>query len=377
MLATVKMIAGYMEELAPLDLALPGDPSGLQVGDPGAPVARVLIALDPDEAALQQALATEASLVVAHHPLLFHPAASIDESRPRGALLSSFIRNKISVYSAHTNLDTAPRGLNHVLADLIGLSPRGRSVLEESGRDRHLKLVVFVPHGHEDSVRHALAEAGAGWIGNYSHCTFQGPGTGTFMPREGTNPYIGRQGRLEKVEELRLETILPASRRQAVIKSLLAVHPYEEVAYDLYPLAGAGEPVGLGLCGQLEPPLDLDTILARCRAQLKLKGLRYWAPAKDRFSRIAVCGGSGGSLVEAAIRMGAELYISGDFRYHDFKDAQAAGMGLIDAGHYGTEQPVVALIENHIRSCLQRDGKETAVITAGAAAAADWTYLEG
>ncbi|NLY39804.1 MAG: Nif3-like dinuclear metal center hexameric protein [Firmicutes bacterium] len=377
MLATVKMIAGYMEELAPLDLALPGDPSGLQLGDPEAPVAKVLVALDPDEAALRQALAVGASLVVTHHPLLFHPAASIDESRPRGALISAFIRNRISVYSAHTNLDTAPRGLNHALAELIGLSPSGRSVLKASGQDRYLKLVVFVPRGHEDSVRDALAEAGAGWIGNYSHCTFQAPGTGTFMPREGTNPYIGQQGRLEKVEELRLETILPASRRQAVIKALLAAHPYEEVAYDIYPLAGAGEAVGLGLCGQLEPPLELEAILARCRERLKLKDLRYWASAKDRFSRIAVCGGSGGSLVEAAIAMGAELYISGDFRYHDFKTAQAAGMGLIDAGHYGTEQPAVALIENHLRNCLQRDGRETVVIAAAAAAEADWNYLEG
>jgi dinuclear metal center YbgI/SA1388 family protein len=371
--ATIKTIAGYLEELAPPLLALPGDPVGLQLGDPRAEVSALLVALELDHAALAQAVAVKAELVVTHHPLFFQPLRALDESTPHGALIAQTIRNKISVFSAHTNLDIAPRGLNNRLADLLGMAQEGRRVIERTGQDQLLKLVVFVPLGHEDSVRNALAGAGAGWIGAYSHCTFQTAGTGTFMPREGTDPFIGRQGTLEKVDELRLETILPASKRGAVLQALFAAHPYEEVAYDLYNLEREGEPVGLGLAGCLESPLSLEQILARCREKLQLPGLRYWAPPKIEFSRIAVCTGSGGSLVEQAARQGSELFVSGDFRYHDFKTAEAAGMGLVDAGHHGTERPAVELISEYLRERLTLDGYATAVLPADWPSA-DWSY---
>lgn len=375
MLATVETIADYIELLAPAGLALPGDPVGLQVGDRRAPVEKVLVALELDEAVLQEALRQQANLVVTHHPLLYRPLQAVDESLPAGALIASTIRNKINVYSAHTNLDTAPRGLNHLLAELIGLSAAGRRVIEVTGSDRLYKLVVFVPESHADPVHEALAQAGAGWIGAYSHCSFQARGTGTFMPREGTNPFIGSRGRLEKVEELRLETILPASRRRAVLEALLASHPYEEVAYDLYELAREGEPIGLGLIGLLDPPLSLEQLLQRCREQLDLSGLRYWAPPEQELYRqVAVCGGSGGALVETAAALGAELFISGDFRHHDFKNAVAARMGLVDAGHYGTERPVVTLLGDYLRERLLKDGYTTGVVLAGPAQS-DWCYF--
>lgn len=373
MWATVEKIAGYLEELAPPELAVLGDPVGLQLGDPRSPVRTLMVVLELDQMALAQAVAQKAELVVTHHPLMFQPLQALDERTPQGALIAQTIRNKICVFSAHTNLDIAPRGLNRRLADLLGLDHEGRRVIEKTGQDQLLKLVVFVPLGHEDAVREALAGAGAGWIGAYSHCTFQAAGTGTFMPREGTDPYIGRQGALEKVDELRLETVLPASRRAAVLQALFAAHPYEEVAYDLYTLRREGAPVGLGLIGCLERPLSLEQILKRCRERLQLPGLRYWAPLKKEFSRIAVCSGSGGSLVEQAVRLGAELFISGDFRYHDFKKAEAAGMGLVDAGHYGTERPAVELICEYLRGRLAQDGYETAVLPADLTTA-DWSY---
>ncbi|MEW5784501.1 MAG: Nif3-like dinuclear metal center hexameric protein [Bacillota bacterium] len=373
MWATISTIADYLEDLAPAALAMPGDLVGLQIGNPRDEVEKILVALELDEAVLLQAEAESVGLVVTHHPLLFQPLHVIDESRAHGALIARIIRNKIGVYSAHTNLDIAPRGLNYHLAGLLGLAGAGREVLRVTDYDQLIKLVVFIPEGHVDDVRNALAEAGAGWIGKYSHCTFQAPGTGTFMPREGAEPYIGRPGSLEKVAEQRLETVFPASCRKRVIEALLTAHPYEEVAYDLYTLNDMGEPVGMGFLGRLEPPLSLQAIVSRCRERLNLSGIRYWAPDRPTFTKVAVCGGSGGSLVEAAARLGAELFISGDFRYHDLQAARAAGMGLIDAGHYGTEQPVIALLTDYITERLGRDALRTAVIPAGAAPT-DWSY---
>jgi len=378
LLATVRQIADYLEELAPPEIALPGDPVGLQVGDPRREVRKVLVALDLDEAVLKQALDVEADMVVTHHPLLYTSLSCIDESRPSGSLIAAIIRNKITVYSAHTNLDIAPQGVNRLLADRLGLEEEGRVFIQPSQEDRLLKLVVFVPRDHEDAVADAVAEAGAGWIGRYSHCTFRAPGTGTFMPREGTSPYIGETGRLEKVEEVRLETVLPVSRRRAVLKALLEAHPYEEVAYDLYPLALSPETSGLGLVGTFSPPLGLEQILERCRRELKPEGLRFWVPDKERrYSRVAVCGGSGGSLVEAAFQRGAQLYIAGDFRYHDLKKAQSLGLGLIDAGHAATERLVVGCVEEYLRGRLARDGFSTGVVAETRAVGSGWDYLEG
>ncbi len=359
-MATVQQIAGYIEKLAPKSLALPGDPVGLQVGNLHAGVQKTLVALELDEAVLEEAVNREARLVVTHHPLLFEPMQSLDESDPQSALAAAAIREEIAVYSAHTNLDVAPRGVNHILAERLGLAREGRRVIEITGYDRLLKLVVFVPGGHEKQMLEALAAAGAGSLGHYSHSSFQLSGTGTFMPLEGSAPFIGRRGELEQVAETRLETALPASRREAVVRALLEAHPYEEPAYDFYPLELKGEPLGLGLAGLLESPGTLAEIAGRCRKALGLRSLRCWAPPKRKFSRIAICGGSGGSLIDLAAACGAELFISGDFRYHDLKKAQACGLGLIDAGHGATELPVVAYLAAYLNSRLLEAGFKTA-----------------
>lgn len=360
MFATVQQITGYIERLAPESLALPGDPVGLQVGNPQAEVRKVLVALELDEDVLKEAVDGKAGLVVTHHPLLFEPLQTMDESVPQNALAAAAIRQDIAVYSAHTNLDAAPRGVNHVLAERLGLAEKGRQVLEVTGYDRLLKLVVFIPSGHEKQLLEALAAAGAGSLGHYSHSSFRVSGTGTFMPLQGSAPFIGRQGRLEQVDEMRLETILPASCREAVVRALLEAHPYEEPAYDLYPLELKGEPLGMGLVGLLKNPGTLAEIAGRCRKALGLKSLRCWAPPGVKFSRIALCGGSGGSLIDLAAASGAELFISGDFRYHDLGKARGYGLGLIDAGHAATELPVVACLTDYLNSCLLEAGFKTA-----------------
>lgn len=359
--AQVKKIISYMEELAPRSLALPGDPVGLQLGNPETELSKVLVALDPDEAAVTEAFSIGAEMLVTHHPLFYHKLSSIDESLPAGALVAGAIRKKLNIFSAHTNFDLAPQGVSHQLAHRLGFSTEEAGVLEATGAEELLKLVVFVPAGYEDNIRNVLAGAGAGQIGRYSHCTFQTSGTGTFLPGAGTKPFIGNNGQLEKAEELRLETILPAHQREIVVEALLNAHPYEEVAYDLYPLVLKGRDYGLGLIIDLDEPLTLDQILQICRDRLAAAVLRYHAPLKKTFKKVALCGGSGGSLIENAARQAADLFISGDFRYHDLKAAHALGIALIDAGHDATEWPGVAYLKEYLAELLKRDGYITEV----------------
>ncbi len=361
MRARVKKIISYMEELAPSSLALPGDPVGLQLGNPEAELSTVLVALDPDETAVAEAFSIGAELMVTHHPLFYHKISSIDESTPAGTLISLAIRKGLSIFCAHTNFDLAPHGVTFQLAQRLGFPTDNADVLEVSDSEELLKLVVFVPSGHEEVIRNAIAGAGAGQIGRYSHCTFQTSGTGTYMPGEGTNPYIGSSGRLEKVDELRLETILPVHRRRVVIEALLKAHPYEEVAYDLYPLLLDGKKLGLGLIVNLEEALSLDRILQACRDHLTANILRYQIASKKSYRRVALCGGSGGSLIENAARQAADLFISGDFRYHDLKTAQALGIALVDAGHDATEWPGVVYLRQYLADRLKKDGYKTEV----------------
>ena len=361
MRAQVKKIISYMEELAPRSLALPGDPVGLQLGNPETELSKVLVALDPDEAAVAEAFSVGAEMLVTHHPLFYHKLSSIDESLPAGALITSAIRKGLSIFSAHTNYDLARQGVSHQLAQRLGFSTEEAGVLEATGSEELLKLVVFVPAGHEDNIRNVLAGAGAGQIGRYSHCTFQTSGIGTFLPLDGAKPFIGRSGQLEKADELRLETILPAHRREVVVEALLNAHPYEEVAYDLYPLVLKGRDFGLGLIIDLDEPLTLDRILQICRDRLTAADLRYHAPLKKTYKKVALCGGSGGSLIENAARQAADLFISGDFRYHDLKTAHALGIALIDAGHDATEWPGVVYLRQYLADQLKRDGYITEV----------------
>ncbi len=361
MLAKVKTISAYMEELAPSSIAMAGDPVGLQLGNPEAEVKNILVALDPDLDAVREAEQVGAEMLITHHPLFYNKLSSINESFPAGFLLASAVRKGLNVFSAHTNYDVAPRGTNYHLAEALDLPAKAGRILEVTGNEQLLKLVVFIPAGHEKNIRNAISQAGAGQIGGYSHCTFQMPGTGTFMPGEGTDPYIGSQSQLEKVDEVRMETILPATRKNEVIQALIKAHPYEEVAYDLYPLALEGQNIGLGLSFVLENQVSLETIIEKCREKLKAESLRFFDAGKDKFTGIAICGGSGGSLIEQAVRQEAEIFISGDFRYHDLKLAQDYGLALVDAGHDATEWPGVVFIKQYLEERLKAEHYNTGV----------------
>lgn len=346
----VSDIAGFMEEFAPKSLALDWDNVGLLVGRFDAPVTNLLVSLNYSEAVLEEALRHRANFILCHHPFLLKPLQTLRTDTPLGQLLQQTLAHDLHVFAAHTNLDAAAEGVNHHLAGAFSLkNPR---VLQKTGEDPLLKLVVFVPPSHTDAVRDTLAAAGAGWIGAYSHCSFTSPGTGTFMPREGTNPYIGRMGSLERVEELRLETILPASRRQEALAAMLKAHPYEEAAYDLYPLAREGRALGLGLLGELPRKTTLKALAVKAKKVLGVQRVKVVGEEARPVRTVAVSGGSGGNLVALAASRGADALLTGDLKYHQAEEARALGLAVLDAGHGATEnvilKPLAARLQEKI-----------------------------
>ncbi|MDF2626655.1 MAG: hypothetical protein K0R39_486 [Symbiobacteriaceae bacterium] len=361
---TIGKIAGYIEELAPLAWAESWDNVGLQVGDPARPASRILVALELTGGVVEEAIAARADLIVVHHPAIFKPWKAIRFDTPGGQRVERLVKAGIGLYAAHTNLDQALGGTNDTLAALAGLSHH--EVLMPLGEEKYVKLVVFVPKGHEDAVRAALARAGAGHIGNYSHCTFQTPGTGTFLPLDGTRPFIGQQGRLEYAEELRLETIIPESGVRKAVQAMIGAHPYEEVAYDLYPLANPGRSRGHGRIGRLAAPVTLEELVGRLKHALGIPHLRVVGDLGRQVQQIAVGAGSGGMLIPVAAGRGADVLITGDVDYHDAQDAADAGLAVIDVGHYNSEVIVVPPLARYLREKLAQDGLEAEVLEAQA-----------
>ena len=350
----------FIDEFAPQERALDGDSTGLQWGDLSREVPVLLLALDFSEKVLEEALRVGAPFIFTHHPFLYRPLNNLDLNNKRDALIVRALKEDISLYSAHTDLDVAPRGVSQALGELLGLKkmrpffPTGMEELE--------KLVVFVPEGHEDKVRDALAGAGAGWIGNYSHCTYQLLGTGTFLPREGTSPFVGTRGVLERVSEYRLETILIRRDREQVLEALFEAHPYEEVAYDLYPLSNEGQVWGLGRMGYLAEKVTLRELAEQCAELLQPDVLKVLGDLQMKVDRVAVLGGSGSDYVEYALQSGAEVFISGDIKFHDAQKAAYSGLALIDAGHDATERPVLPVLADYLKRRIKEAGFNTEVL---------------
>ncbi len=364
--AKAKDLFFLVEELAPLELAEEWDNPGLQLGDPEREVARVLLALDADEEACREAMEKDAQAVICHHPLFFRPFQNLRLDQPRGALVAAFIRAGTVVYAAHTNLDSAGRGVNDALAKRLGLTEVG--VLRTTRRQKLLKLVTFVPLSHVDEVRSALGRAGAGWIGNYSECAFQVQGEGTFRPLEGANPFIGKLGELEYVDEVRLETILPAELAERVVKAMLAAHPYEEVAYDLYPLANEGVARGMGRIGELARPMAFGEFIDYVKEALELKNLRYGGSLAREIRRVAVCGGAGAELWPDALAAKADVFVAGDLGYHAARDMLSAGMNFVDAGHYGTERVILPVLRDFLGERCRQKGWDVEIFLASSQA---------
>jgi dinuclear metal center YbgI/SA1388 family protein len=336
--ARIQDLVGLIHSLFPPSLAEEWDNCGLQVGDPAASVTRVLVALDPNEAALAQAVASGAQLLLTHHPLLLRPLRSVTPGDEAGRVVLAAARQQVAILSAHTNLDRAAGGLNDWLAARLGIA--GCQPLAAGDADL-LKLVVFVPEGHEAAVAEALFAAGAGHIGGYDRCSFRSAGTGTFRPGPGSHPFLGRIGETEQAAELRLETILPRALVNKALDKLRRAHPYEEVACDLIPLANRRSDVGLGRIGRLAEPCSLENFAARVKSALDCKALRLAGGEPKSVTKVAVCGGSGASLTSEAARQGADVLVTGDVKYHEARLAESLGLALVDAGHFATERIVV------------------------------------
>ena len=347
-------IFNIMENLAPSYLAEGWDNSGLQVGDPQGAVERILLTIDVNPAVAREAADRGASLIISHHPLMFKPPRAINIRQPLGELISFLIRNNITVFASHTNLDAAAGGVNSILAEKLGLT--GTAVLQQAGQSRLYKLVIFIPVGHEEKVRAAVLDAGAGWIGDYSHCSFMAGGTGTFKPLAGANPFYGRAGELARVEETRLETIVPAGLLKKVLDAMLAAHPYEEVAYDILPLENRDMSCGLGRVGKLAEPLSLGRFAGIVKEALGLDAVRMGGNPDRPVQTVAVCGGSGADLWPQALKAGADTFVTGDIKYHTARDIAAAGMNFIDAGHYGTEAVVLPALQEYLGDICRQAG---------------------
>lgn len=348
-------IVQIMEKLAPPGLAEQWDNSGWQVGDPAAEVQRVLLALDVTPEVVEEAVSGGAQLIISHHPLLMKGITCLRADQPGTGLLFKLVKAGIGVYAAHTTLDSATGGVNDALARVLELSEV--EVLHPVRHEQYIKLVVFVPADYASVVRQALGRAGAGWIGNYSDCTFNTRGTGTFRPREGADPFTGTVGELEQVEEVRIETIVPRADMHRVVQAMLEAHPYEEVAYDLYPLENRGAAQGLGRVGLLPGgPVKLSALARLVGRSLGCVGLRYGGDPDAMVHKVAVCGGSGADLWPLALRRGAGVLVTGDVRYHAARDMLAAGMHFIDAGHFATERVVLPVLRDSLAGALAAAG---------------------
>jgi dinuclear metal center YbgI/SA1388 family protein len=313
------------------------DHVGLQVGDPAWPVARVLLTLDVTAEVIEEAADGPPTLVLAHHPLLFRPLASLTPSTASGRTALLAASHRVAVAAAHTNLDVARdgAGTSDPVARVLGLQDV-RPLTTELRDGETLKLVTFVPPEAVDGVLDALADAGAGRIGDYERCSFRVRGTGTFRPGAGAHPYSGTVGEDAAEDEFRLELELPRRRAGAVVAALQAAHPYEEVAYDLVPLVDGAE-VGFGVLGTLPSPQPLAAVADTVRTGLPAPHLRYAGDPDREVRTVAAVGGAGDSLIGAAAGAGADVYVTGDLRHHVTLDALELGLSLIDAGHHATE----------------------------------------
>ncbi len=356
-----KQLIQALDSIAPTRLAGGWDNVGLLIGDPEAPIeGPVFVTLDLTDPVIDEAVEKKAGFVVAYHPPVFHATKRLDTSERIGRTVFKLLRaGAVGVYSPHSALDAAQGGLNDWLIERAtdGGTPgevTNRRALEPTSTGGGMKLVVFVPEDSVDVVRTALHEAGAGVIGDYDHCTYASPGEGTFRGGDSTNPTIGEKGRLERVRELRLETVVPPSRVAEVVRALREAHPYEEPAFDLYRVEShPDESLGAGRVGDLASPLSAAAIAMNLARHLDIDGVRLASAlgtgADRSITRIACCPGAGAGLVDNAMAQGAELFITGEMRHHELLGATERGLTVVLAGHTNTERPYMCLYAERIK----------------------------
>lgn len=349
----VSDILGFINKIAPPGLAESWDNPGLQVGNPAEEVTRLMVALDPSPPVIEEAISKKCNLLVSHHPFIFKPLSSISTATSQGKNIHDVIKNNLSVLTLHTNYDIAEGGLNDLLAQKIGLS--STAPLQITSTQKLIKLVIYVPTDHLENVRSVMLPF-VEKIGNYSDCSFTAGGHGTFTPLEGAEPFIGKQGMFEQVAEERLELLINHDVLPRALKKLHLAHPYEEPAFDIYPLLNEGRSLGLGRIGKLSSPLPLAVYAAQLATNLLAPGLRYVGHPQTMISKVALCSGSGASLIRTAKRAGADLLVTGDIKYHEAREAEDLGMSVIDAGHFPTEVIMVDAVAGQLKRMISEYG---------------------
>ncbi|MDI3521774.1 Nif3-like dinuclear metal center hexameric protein [Anaerophaga thermohalophila] len=330
----LKNIISEIEQFAPPAFQEDYDNSGLQTGNPEMEINGVLITLDVTEEVIEDAVAHGDNLIIAHHPVTLKGIKSFTGKTHPERIFMEAVRKNIAIYSAHTSIDSVEHGVSGILAKKIGLS----NVEVLSPRPGLLiKLVTFVPADYAEKVRASIFDAGAGVIGNYDSCSYNLEGRGSFRAGENTNPFVGDKGTIHYEKEERIETILPAHLKNKVLKALFESHPYEEVAYDLYPLENQWPQVGFGAIGDLKEPRTEEEVLKKIKISTGAECIRHTELSGKPVKRIAVCGGSGSFLLKDAIRKGADIFVSSDFKYHQYQEADRK-IVIADIGHYESEQ---------------------------------------
>ena len=336
----VKEITSFIESFAPLAYQESYDNAGLQTGDPEQETGAVLLCIDVTEEVLQEALRLGAGLIISHHPVIFGGLKKLTGSNQAERIVLKAVREGLSIYSAHTNLDAVHQGVNFRMAEKLGLG--GVQILSPlKGQLR--KLVFFVPVDHAATVRQAIFEEGAGHIGEYDMCSFSAPGEGTFRGSDDSDPFVGEKGKMHTEPELRVETIFPADREKKILAALLDSHPYEEVAYDIYPLENEYDRAGMGAVGELEKALSEKGFLDLLKDRFGIPHIRHTRFRGIKVRKVALCGGSGSFLLQKAIASGADAFVTGDIKYHPFFDADGKIL-MADIGHYESEQFTTGII---------------------------------
>lgn len=339
-------IFNAMEQWAPKHLAYDWDNVGLQIGSEQQKTSKVLTSLDVTEKVVDEAIDKGANLIIAHHPLLFKATKQINIDEWKGKIIQKILKNDISVYVTHTNFDIANGGMNDILCERLSI--QNPKIIEKTYSEKLFKLIVYVPEEDVDKVHQALGDAGAGHIGNYSHCAFKSAGVGTFKPEEGANPHIGEINDQTFVNEFKLEMILRESEISKIITVLKNVHPYEEVAYDLIQLDNNGSELGLGRVGNLEKSMSLQSLLSKVKKLFNPKQLRYVGDLNKEINKVAIIAGSGEKYIKKVVKKGADVFITGDVTFHKAQEAKELGLAIIDPGHY-VEEVIKESIQHYLR----------------------------
>lgn len=347
MVLTISDIIKQLETLFPKHLAYDKDPIGLHIGNVNRPLTKVLVTLDVTQAVVEEAIELGANLIVAHHPFIYRPLASINTNTPKGKIVELCIKNDICVYSMHTNFDIAKNGMNDCLAHALGLIHT--KPLIPTKREEYSKIIIYVPATHLDVVREVMGEVGVGQIGAYSHCTFTTSGTGAFKPLPDSQPFIGQVGEIEYVDEMKIEGVVKTANLHQVIEKIRVVHPYEEMAYDVYQLnvTMPNEQYGLGRIGQLEQPMEAAEYIKHVKQSLNLSHARFVGNLNKKIKTVAVIGGSGSSYIGPVKAKKADLFITGDVGFHDAQDALDMGVNVLDVGHHAE-----CIMKQHVTQLL-------------------------